>query len=213
MDSDVIYRLIRRKRWLSHGVIWTRYLIGFAFVPSGMSKLLGNRFTSLPASDPVGYFFDAMFRTGWYWNFLGLAQVAAALLLMTQRFATIGNMIFFPLILNIFLLTWSMAFQGTVFITGLLFMASTGLLLWDYPKWKSIFQKDNFTVSIHEEDLPSYDRHWIITGCILFAQAIALCVAGHFSNSALVAGTLLGMIAFTFLGSVILFAYQKGWRQ
>ncbi|MBS1545002.1 MAG: DoxX family protein [Bacteroidetes bacterium] len=209
MDVQNLYKSVRKRRWLSFAVIWSRYLIGFAFIPSGMTKLLGNRFTSLPVSDPVGYFFEAMYRTGWYWNFLGGAQLTAALLLMTQRFASAGNLIFFPLSLNIFLITWSVGFKGTVYITGLMLMASLGLLLWDYPKWRSMLATDNSISTWDMENWPTYNRHWIITGMILFVEGVGMALTGHYAPGRIVSLLFLALMALTFLVSVILFRFRK----
>ncbi len=210
MDIWNFYKTVRSKRWLSYLVIWSRYLLGFAFIPSGMTKLLGNRFTSLPVSDPVGYFFEAMYRTGWYWNFLGLMQLTAALLLMTQRFASVGNLIFFPLSLNIFLITWSVGFKGTVYITGSMLLASLGLLMWDYPKWRSILAPDNSFHSQAQENWPTYNRHWIITGLMLFLEGCGMSLTGYWVPSMTASLLFLGLMALTFLVSVILFRFRKG---
>jgi len=167
-----IYLKIRKNRNLSFFVIWMRYLIGFAFVPSGLTKVLGQRFTVLPVSHPVGFFFEAMYQTGFYWNFLGLVQMLSAFLLMTQRFATLGNLMFLAIITNVYLITAAMAFKGTVFITFLLLIASIGMLLWDFPKWVTLFSKDNFKVTIEYNDLPTYQPIWVITGFIFFIESI-----------------------------------------
>lgn len=167
-----LYLKVRKNRNLSFFVIWMRYLIGFAFVPSGLTKLLGQRFTVLPVSHPVGFFFEAMYQTGFYWNFLGFVQMLSAFLLMTQRFATIGNLIFLAIITNVYLITAAMAFKGTVFITFLLLVASVGMLLWDFPKWVSLFSKDNFALTLEHKDLPTYQPLWVITGFIFFIESI-----------------------------------------
>ncbi len=31
---------------------------------------MGNRFTILGLDDPIGFFFEALYRTGFYWRFL-----------------------------------------------------------------------------------------------------------------------------------------------
>ena len=38
-----------------------RVLLAIAFVPSGLVKIMGEPFTTLPVSDPVGYFFAGFF--------------------------------------------------------------------------------------------------------------------------------------------------------
>jgi len=90
--------------------IYLRYLIGFAFVFASVVKIKGERFTTLPTDTPVGYFFEAMYQTGFYWKFLGWSQLIAGAILMTQRYATVGAMMFFPIILNVTLITHSVNF-------------------------------------------------------------------------------------------------------
>src|SRR5688500_4099359 len=82
-------------------VVYLRYLIGFAFVLSSFIKIQGERFTQIPPDQPVGHFFEAMYQTGFYWKFLGWSQFIAGSLMVTQRFATVGTMMFFPIILNV----------------------------------------------------------------------------------------------------------------
>src|SRR5690242_1161708 len=91
-------------------VIYSRYLIGFAFVFASLIKIRGERFTRIPPTEPIGYFFEAMYQTGYYWNFLGWAQFIAGTLMMTQRFATVGTMMFLPIILNVFMITHAIDF-------------------------------------------------------------------------------------------------------
>lgn len=94
MRLSALYDRLRRNPFLHIFIILTRFLIGFAFIPSGLKKVLGLRFSNISTDNPIGFFFEAMYQTGFYWNFLGWAQVIAALLLMTQRFATLGAVIF-----------------------------------------------------------------------------------------------------------------------
>ena len=92
--------------------IISRILLAGAFIPTGLTKLLGNRFTLLPVDNPVGYFFEAMYQSGLYWNFIGLGQFAAAVLLLIPATQTLGAVMFFPVILNITVVTWSVGFAG-----------------------------------------------------------------------------------------------------
>lgn len=71
--------------------IGVRVLLALAFVPSGLVKILGQPFTSLPTSDPVGYFFAGFFSAHDYYRFVGVAQwTAAALLLAGAGLAFFG---------------------------------------------------------------------------------------------------------------------------
>ena len=89
---------LRARAWtpLHRLAIISRVLLALAFIPTGMVKLLGQRFTLLPTTDPVGAFFEAMYQTGFYWNFLGLGQVAAGMLLLIPATTTLGAVCFFP---------------------------------------------------------------------------------------------------------------------
>src|SRR6185295_8799078 len=120
--------------WRRTLTIVVRVLLALGFMPSGWVKLAGHRFTTLPVSDPVGYFFDGFFSAQPYYRFVGAAQLTAALLLLFPRTAALGAAIYFPIILNIFVITLSIgdAFGGTRIITGLMLVATSYLLLWDY---------------------------------------------------------------------------------
>ena len=128
----------RNRRGL-HVFAWTiRVLLALAFLPSGYTKLAGHRFTILPIDNPVGFFFEALYRTGYYWRFLGLVQIAAALLLLIPRTHAIGALVYFSIILNVFLITISLGFYGTPFITGVMLLGSLYLVCWHYDAWRSL---------------------------------------------------------------------------
>jgi uncharacterized membrane protein YphA (DoxX/SURF4 family) len=131
---------VRQNKLLRIFTVFTRVLLAIGFIPSGITKLLGNRFTILGTDDPVGFFFEALYRTGFYWRFLGICQLAAALLLLIPKTATLGALVYFPLILNIFVITVSMHFTGTPIITGMMLLASIYLLCWDYDKLKQLLR-------------------------------------------------------------------------
>ena len=155
-------------------LVWlTRYLLAFAFIPSGMKKVLGQRFTSIGTDNPIGYFFEALFRSGMYWNFLGWGQLIAAILMMSQLFATLGNLIFFFIITNIFFITVSMHFTGTWLIALLMLFASTCLLLWDANRLQYIISKKGFLEISHDVTLPEASKIWQVSGILLFVESVS----------------------------------------
>lgn len=131
----------RSNLWMNYFILFTRLLVGFAFIPSGLTKLYHYPFTSLPVTDPVGYFFDALHRTGIYWSFLGFAQLVTAFLLMTQRWAKLGGLIFLCIMLNIWLITVGVGFGNTVYITFAMLLAGVILVLWDVESHFHLFQE------------------------------------------------------------------------
>ncbi len=130
-------RLIALHRWLrawpaALRLLWmTRLLLALGFLPTGLIKVLGHRFTSLGVETTVGFFFEAMYQTGFYWRFIGATQMLAALLLLWPRTALLGALLFAPIIVNIHVITSSVGFVGTPVVTGLMLLAVTYLLVWD----------------------------------------------------------------------------------
>ncbi len=165
---DRFYDRIRQSRKLNTFVILTRYLIGFAFIPSGFTKLMNKRFTSISIENPVGFFFEGMYQAGFFWQFIGFMQIFAAFLLMTQYFTTLGALVFLPMMTSIFVITISMQFKGTWLITLLMLLANLLLLAWDYHKLKYIFYPDNFSLNVADKNYPGINKIWRIAGLILF---------------------------------------------
>lgn len=157
--------------------IYLRYLIGFAFVFASIVKIKGERFTTLPTDTPAGYFFEAMYQSGFYWKFLGWSQLIAGVLMMTQRFSTIGALMFFPIILNITLITHSVNFgTGTPTVTTLMLLGTVYLLLWDYSKWIILFKQDHhikLDLTQFPEDRFITHKAWVLAGVAFVVLTIA----------------------------------------
>jgi hypothetical protein len=119
--------------------VFNRIVLAAGFIPSGMQKVVGERFTVLPVAHPMGHYLDALYQTGFYYTFIGGMQVAAAVLLLIPRTATLGAVIYFPIILNIFILTIAVRFDGSLLTSPLMVLANMYLLCWDYHKLKLIF--------------------------------------------------------------------------
>jgi hypothetical protein len=138
MFLDRLHARAVTSRWLVLFTAGTRALLALAFLPSGFVKLIGHRFTTLPTTDPVGYFFDAFFRAAGYYRFVGAAQLLAALLLLHPSTSPLGAVIYFTIALNIFVITLAVDFAGTEVVTGLMTLASLYLLCWHYDRWKTL---------------------------------------------------------------------------
>ena len=156
--------------------IYLRYLIGFAFVFASIVKIQGKRFTQIPATEPIGYFFEAMYSTGMYWNFLGWGQFISGALLMTQRFSTVGAMVFLPVILNVFMITHSIDFgSGTPLVTTLMLLGTIYLIAWDYKKWIILFYPDHrIKLDLTTQPRDQFMTHpiWTVTGIIFIVLSV-----------------------------------------
>ena len=148
--------------------LFVRVLLAAGFVPTGMVKLLGERFTSMPVTSPVGAFFEAMYQTGLYWRFLGLTQVVAGLLLLWPRTAHLGAAMFLPIMVNIFVVTVALGFQGTPVVTGLMLLAVLWLCAWDWHRLRSLVTETPLRGEVTRHRL---DR-WELAGFVAFAVAL-----------------------------------------
>lgn len=134
-----IHTWMHDQPWLGRFTLVNRLLLFMAFLPTGLVKATGQRFTQLPVEHPVGFFFEAMFRTGPYWHFIGIMQMVAAICLIIPATSTLGALLFFPIIVSIVLVTWGIGFSGTVWVTVGMLMATLYLLAWDADRiWNAL---------------------------------------------------------------------------
>lgn len=131
------YEEHRRNKWLRRFAVFCRVVLALGFIPAAFVKVNGERFTGLPPNNPLGHYFDALLLTGFYYTFIGVGQLITALLLLIPRTALLGAICYFPIILNIFVLTHATRFDGTRIVT-LMLLANVFLLLWDFDRLKSV---------------------------------------------------------------------------
>jgi small-conductance mechanosensitive channel len=135
---EAIHASVTRRWWMQLFAAFVRCLLALGFIPPSIPKILGIPFTSLPESTNIGYFFNALLKTGFYYEFIGWSQLAAALLLLIPRTAHLGALLFLPIIVNITVLTISLGFAGTWVITILMSLANLFLVLWEYDRLKQV---------------------------------------------------------------------------
>jgi hypothetical protein len=150
-------------------IIYTRYLIGGAFVFASLIKIKGKRFTSVSGElSPINsafHFFETMYQSGLYWEFIGIGQLIAGFFLMTQKFSKLGALMNLPIIINIFIITLSFYFAFTPIITGLMLIANLLLIIWEWDEIKILF---NLTPYFDKSIRLEKDSIWQIIGLILF---------------------------------------------
>lgn len=135
---EEIYFEAKSDRWFKGFATFCRIALAVSFIPSGSVKIMGERFAEgLPSNNPLGHYFDALYQTGYYYTFIGIMQVIIGILLLFQRTSLLGNLMYFPVILNICVLTYATRFNGTRLNTMML-LASLFLLIWDYDRLKHI---------------------------------------------------------------------------
>lgn len=136
---DRLHSQAQENSWLWFFSIFCRLALAAGFIPSGIVKIMGERFASgLSVNHPMGHYLEALSHTGYYYTFIGVVQVTAAILLLIPRTVTLGAFLYFPVILNICILTYALRFDGSLFTAPLMTLANLYLLGWNYEKWKYI---------------------------------------------------------------------------
>ncbi|HLM61518.1 MAG TPA: hypothetical protein VK308_12000 [Pyrinomonadaceae bacterium] len=136
---DRLHSQAKQNSWLWLFSIFNRIALAAGFFPSGMVKIMDERFASgLHANHPMGHYLEALHLTGFYYTFIGVVQVTAAIMLLIPRTTTLGAFLYFPIILNITILTYATRFDGSLFTAPLMTLANLYVLGWNYEKWKYI---------------------------------------------------------------------------
>ncbi|MDO9373738.1 MAG: hypothetical protein Q7T76_04955 [Ferruginibacter sp.] len=136
---DQLHSQARQKKLLQYFAVFNRLALAAGFIPAGIVKIAGERFASgLSIKHPMGHYLEALHRTGYYYTFIGVLQILAAILLLIPRTALLGAVIYFPIILNICILSFAVRFDGSLLTSPLMVLANLYLLCWDYDKLKFI---------------------------------------------------------------------------
>ena len=120
-------------------IIFLRIVGGTVFIPSGLLKIQGKRFSYFCPEMYSGTFFNELHHTGFYWSFLGFCQLLTAFLLFSQRYTVLAALMFFSICTNIFIFTLSVGLVDKAVI--MVFMMSVAVLLiaWDWKSFRLLF--------------------------------------------------------------------------
>ena len=170
---EQLYYEMKGNKWLRYFTVFCRVALALGFIPSGIVKIMGERFTALPNNHPLGHYLEALHHTSYYYPFIGVVQVTTAILLLIPRTALLGALTYFPIILNICILAYASRFEGTR-ITTLMLMANMYLLFWDYDRLKHILP---FKQSNTENIRPTSNRFpFAFFGFVIAAAALVIVV-------------------------------------
>ncbi|MDO8966885.1 DoxX family protein [Algoriphagus sp.] len=165
------YLRIKQNRWHLLFVILCRILLAYAFIVAGMVKIFGERFASgLSALHPMGAYLEALHHTGYYYTFIGYAQVMAGVFLLIPGTVLIGALIYLPIIVNICILSLAVRFEGSIVSSPLMVMANLYILAWHYDKLKYILPFNRCAREVSLGKPNKYERKFpflFFTGVIL----------------------------------------------
>ena len=174
------YTHAKQNKWYRWFTVFCRIALALGFVPSGLVKLAGERFTALPGNHPLGHYFDALHQTGFYYTSIGIGQLLAALLLLIPRTALLGALLYFPIILNICILTYATRFEGTR-ITTFMVLGSLWLLVWHYDRLKYLLQSGPLENAVEKKSANS-KVPWLFFGGVILTLAFVVVINQHIYN-------------------------------
>ncbi len=190
---DGLHASVVNRWWTQLFTAFVRVLLGLAFIPPSIKKIRNIPFTVLPDSNPVGAYFNALYHTGFYYEFIGWSQLLAAVLLLIPRTSHLGALLFLPIIVNIAVLTNSVGFVGTWLLTILMSLAALHLVCWEYDRLKPVIFRDR-------SGSPFRFKYWFIAIPLFFAAGgvvvsgiFALLRIGNFPNYLLTGLVLVGL--------------------
>ncbi len=153
-------------------------MLGLVFLTSGLGKFYGSSGLMGP-----GWLFERLRPYGLepYAVFIATSQLIVGYLLLVRRFATLGAVMVFPILLNILVIVITLGWPGTPYVVAV-FLAMNGYLLaYDFHKLKFLISEDTSLL----KTLPIVRRSYTFDG--LYAVGL-----------------------FFFLGSAVLH-YQTNW--
>lgn len=105
------------------------------------------------------------------YTFIGYAQVTAGVLLLIPGTVLLGALIYLPIILNIWILSFAVRFEGSFVTSPLMVLANLYILAWHYDKLKYIlpFNRHSREVSILKQK--KYERKFPV---LFFAGVVSI---------------------------------------
>lgn len=117
-----------------------RVFLGLILFPAGLAKLVPH-FPAL-IGPPWLERELAPYGLALFARFVAYSQVLVGLLLVSQRFATLGAIMALPMLLCIWVVTISLHWQGTPYVVFVLLLLNAWLLALEYHKLKFLLHDD-----------------------------------------------------------------------
>jgi hypothetical protein len=154
-------------------VINLRILLGFAFLPAGIKKLIGEPFTDPAKRGAFHEFLHGFFNTGVFYNSTGALQLIISALYFWQA-SLVPPLLALPLLTAIMLFTWSTWVPVTAIAVTAMWLATIALFVWEIPRWRPvIFPSENRTIQPTPQLVAI--GPWRLCGLLVALTYAALC--------------------------------------
>jgi len=134
---------MQNTRFSYYLVCFIRLVAGTLFIPSGLLKIQGYRFSMYCPQMYSGSFFYELQQTGVYWKFLGFCQLLTSLLLFSQRYTAFSALLYFSICVNIFVFVVGAGLSEKTIIMIPLLVIALVLIIWDWSLIRVLFCVDS----------------------------------------------------------------------
>lgn len=173
-------------------ILLTRLFLAYIFLSAGFCKLTHGHFGQL-IGPPWLEERLAEYGLGLFAQVVAYSQIVCGALLISQRFSTLGAIMLFPMNVSILAVTVSQNWQGTPYINTVFLILNLLLLIYEWPKFRFLFQPGTFTVNDHALD-SFRSNYFNLAGLMVLVPAAFLATTGFYI-----------MAAVLFSGALILF--------
>ena len=156
--------MIRHKDFF---IILIRLFLGYIFLSAGLCKLTHGHFGQI-IGPPFLEEQLAKYGLGLFAKVVATMQVVCGLLLLSQRYSTIGAIMLVPMNLSILAVTISQNWNGTPYVNGFFVVLNMLLLVYDWHKLK-VLVNYKLAFSIKATAIDSYSNNVYNVAGIVFA--------------------------------------------
>lgn len=180
--------------WFNLAYDACRLFLGLTFLTSGIGKFYGDSGLMGP-----GWLFERLRPYGLesYGVFIALSELVVGYLLLVRRFATMGAVILFPILLNILVLVIILHWQGTPYVVSVFLLMNGYLLIYDFHKLKFLVSEEVGPL----RSLPIIRRNWRLD--VAYAVGLFFLLANVYEQS-------MGEVKYTRGAKLIVFVYLLG---
>ena len=166
--------MIRHKDFF---IILIRLFLGYIFLSAGLCKLTHGHFGQL-IGPPLLEDTLAKYGLGLFARVVATSQVICGILLLSQRFSTLGAVMLLPMNISIITVTISLDWHGTPYVNGLFTLLNILLLVYDLHKLKVLLLSSQIT-TVRLTLLDKYSQN--VFNLVGIAFAVLALIASRFS--------------------------------
>lgn len=165
-------------------ILLIRLFLGYVFLSAGFCKLTDGHFGQL-IGPPWMIEGLAKYGLALFAKVVAYSQIVCGVLLLSQRFSTLGAVMLVPMNVSILAVTISQDWVGTPYVNAVFLLMNILLLTYEWQKFRFLFKPANFMVRDNTLDRFRFNKLNLI-GILFMAGAILPASTGFYVAAALI---------------------------